>query len=95
MAQSRRSAKRPAPDDFRTRVAGCTLRSAAFNRCAHTVPSGHRLARRGFFLLIFLSYSFGPPFLAAGNDRPAVRNGITCSSASSGSEKEMSSPTIS
>jgi hypothetical protein len=60
------------PDDFRTRVAGCVLRSAAFNRCAHSVPSGHGLARRGFFLLIFLSYSFGPPFLQqAMTDRPS------------------------
>jgi hypothetical protein len=62
----------PRPTISGTLVAGCVLRSAAFNRCAHTVRSGYRLARRGAYLLIFLSYSFGPPLLQqAITDRPS------------------------
>jgi len=51
-------------------AACCAAR--AFNRCAHTVPSGHRL-RAGLFLVDLSILLFWSTVFAAGNDRPAVR----------------------
>ena len=51
-------------------AACCAAR--AFNRCAHTVPSGHRL-RAGLFLIDLSILFFWSTVFAAGNDRPAVR----------------------